>query len=143
MFLVTYKSEHTCNNCTTSAANKNIKIDLPQLSYCNTNGTTSPMGDAMINQEQRVLPSLVEVSTVFSDSTSCQETFPLSRPYTSGLDHVDNHLTSSYNGATEDICGMIDGYIDLGQMVLPQVPLEDNPFSDSELDLLCNSFMYN
>ncbi|RCV37887.1 hypothetical protein SETIT_8G098900v2 [Setaria italica] len=143
IFQVTYNSEHTCN-CTT-AANKYIKIDVPRphLSSCNPNGMISPMADAMIDQNQGVLPPLVEVSTVFFDSTSCQETSHLSRPYTLSLDHVGNHLTSTDDGAGDYNCGTIDAYIDLGQMVLPQEPLEDNPFSDAELDLLCNSLMYN
>ncbi|CAO2148584.1 unnamed protein product [Urochloa humidicola] len=141
MFEVTYKNEHTCN-CTTNG-NKYIKSDLPQLSYCNTNGTISPMGDAAINQGQGVLSPLPEVSTVFTDSMAFQEPFLLSHPYTLRPYHAGCHMTSIDDGASDFACGSRDGYKDLGQMALPPEPLEDNHFNDAELDLLYNSLIYN
>ncbi|CAL4981423.1 unnamed protein product [Urochloa decumbens] len=141
MFQVTYINEHTCN-CTRNA-NKYIQNDLPELSYCNTDGTTNQMGDTVIKQEQGLLSPLPEVSTVFLDSMACQEPFRLSHHYTLCPNHAGCHMTSIDDGASNFACESIDGYKDLGQMVLPPEPLEVNHFNDADLDLLYNSLFYN
>ncbi|CAO2152232.1 unnamed protein product [Urochloa humidicola] len=141
MFQVTFKNEHTCN-CTTNA-NKYIQSDLPEQSYCNTNGTIGPMDDTMIKQEQGLLSPLPEVSTVFLDSMACQEPFLLSHHYTLSPNHAGCHMTSIDDGASDFACESTDGYKDLGKMVLPPEPLEDNHFNDADLDLLYNSLFYN
>ncbi|RCV37885.1 hypothetical protein SETIT_8G098700v2 [Setaria italica] len=111
MFQVTYNSEHTCN-CTT-AANTYIKSDLPQRSYRDNNGTISQMGDAMIRQEQGLLPPRAEVSTVFMDTMSCEEPFVLSNPYSLSPNHAGYHMTSTDDGASDFHYESTDGYIDL------------------------------
>nr|CAB3489681.1 unnamed protein product [Digitaria exilis] len=130
MFQVTYISEHTCN-CTTSA-NKYSQGDLPQLSYFNTDGRIISLDHAMIKQEQkRLLPPLDELSTVFLDSTSfCQEPVPI-------------NMTITDDGTPDFQSESRDGFIDLGQMLLPLEPLEDNPFNDSEFDVLFNCMLQN
>ncbi|CAL4993867.1 unnamed protein product [Urochloa decumbens] len=143
MFQVTYSSEHTCN-CTITT-NEYINADLPQLSYRNPNGTSSPMVDNVIKHEQEglLLPPLAEASTVLLDSMSCQEPLVLSDPYNLSPNHDGYHMTSTNDCASFFPCGSTDGYIELAQMVLPPEPLEDNPFNDAELDLLYNSLIYN
>ncbi|CAO2152235.1 unnamed protein product [Urochloa humidicola] len=142
MFQVTYNSEHTCS-CTT-IANEYINTDLPQLSYCNNDGTISPIGDTVIKHEQEGLqPHLAEVSTVLLDSMSCQEPLLLSDPNNLSPNHDGYHMTSADDGASYFPCGSTGGCIELAQMVLPPEPLEDNLFNDTELDLLYNSLIYN
>lgn len=86
----------------------------------------------MIKQEQkRLLPPLDELSTVFLDSTSfCQEPVPI-------------NMTITDDGTPDFQSESRDGFIDLGQMLLPLEPLEDNPFNDSEFDVLFNCMLQN
>ncbi|CAN6362530.1 unnamed protein product [Urochloa humidicola] len=141
MFKVTYCSEHTCN-CTTTA-NEYIKAELPPPSYCNNDGTISPMGDTVIKHGQEgLLPPLAEGSTVFMDSISCQEPLLLSNPYNLTTNHDGYHMASTGDSASYFPYGSTGGHVELAQMVLPPEPLEDYPFNDAELDLLYNSLIY-
>ncbi|TVU50621.1 EcWRKY-17, partial [Eragrostis curvula] len=141
MFEVTYNNEHTCN-CATAAKKNNSSNNLPSQSYCNSGGAIDPPDGvhAMVKQEPRVLPPLVEVSAI----PLYEEPFPISNMiyggasgYNSGIPSAATNIESScMAGVQSDECSNMD------QLTMME-PVGDDALRDLEHFLMHDSFKYN